>query len=184
MLAMQYTVRVPSGFDLAKAGDHVHQRLPLFENLDGLILKLYLFDPQDKLYAPLYVWRDVDAAQQFLIGDLFQGVVDSFGRPRVRSWQILDFFHSGTTGSSGMACREVDQVEEDASLAAIVNREKKLHETQISSPGLAVRISALDPDRWEIARFSVWNADAGLPSSEADCRNTYQVLAFSALQAA
>jgi hypothetical protein len=181
---MQYTVRVPSGFDLAKADDHVHQRLPLFENFDGLILKLYLFDPQDGLYAPVYVWRDMDAAQRFLVGDLFHGVVASFGRPRVRSWQILDFYRSDGSSASGMACREVDQVEDGESVATIVEREKALHETQIRSPGLAVRISALDPDRWEIARFSVWNSGEALPSSDADCRNTYQVLAFSALQAA
>lgn len=181
---MQYTVRVPRGFDLAKADSHVHQRQPLFENLEGLILKLYLFDPQDGLYAPLYVWRDMEAAQRFLVGDLFQGVVANFGRPRVRSWQILDFHQSDANFSSGTACREIDQVEDGVSLDSIVKREKTRHDSQIKDPALAFRIAALDPDRWEIARFSVWTSGAAMPNCDADCQNTYQVLAFSALKAA
>lgn len=181
---MQYTVRVPSGFDLAKADNHVHQRLPLFENLDGLILKLYLFDPQDGLYAPLYVWRDMEAAQRFLIGDLFQGVVAKFGRPRVRSWQILDYYRSDADFSSGTACREIDQVENDVSLDEIVKRERTLHDSQTGEAGLAIRVAALDPDRWEIARFIVWTSGTAMPPCEADCRNTYQVLGVSALKAA
>lgn len=181
---MQYTVKVPNGFDLAKAGDHVHQRLPLFENFEGLVLKLYLFDPQDGLYAPFYVWRDMEAARRFLVGDLFQGVIANFGRPRVRSWQILDFYRTDTEILSGVACREIDQVEGDVTLETVVKREKLLHESQKGSPGLAVRISALDPDRWEIARFSVWTSSAAMQPCDADCQNIYQVLAFSALEAA
>ena len=179
---MQYTVRAPSGFDLVKAGEHVHQRLPLFENLDGLVLKLYLFDPQDGLYAPVYIWRDMEAAQRFLIGDLFQGVVASFGRPRVRSWQILDFYQADTNISSGSACREIDQVEDGEKLSTIVKRENVVHRSQIGQPGILIRLSALDPDRWEIVRFSVWSSETAMPPCEADCRNIYHLLALSALK--
>ncbi len=181
---MQYTVKAPSGFDLNRAGDRANQRLPLFENLEGLVLKLYLFDPNDRLYAPVYIWRDTEAAQNFLLGDLFDGVVETFGRPRVRSWQVLAYHNVTGSAPSGRVLREIDTIDDGTNLDTVAQRERARHDAQLGASGLLARVTALDPDRWEIARFSVWNSESVLPSCDTDCCNTYNLLAASFLSAA
>ena len=43
-----------------------------------------IYSESDHLYAPFYVWQNATNARNFLIDDLFAGVVEAFSRHRVR----------------------------------------------------------------------------------------------------
>ncbi len=56
------------------------------------------------------------------------------------------------------AAREWFNVAGNADLADLRSREIDAHETALATPGLYARVVALNPDRWQIVRFTLWTA--------------------------
>ena len=185
MMAMQYSVRLPDAFDLAKMQARVAERSGLFDNLAGLEHKSFLFDARERIYAPLYIWRDHEAAQRYFLEEkMFESVVETFGRPRVRRWMVLDFAHADAKMTPRFARCEIDKVESSVSLRSLIDREGALHRSLMTTPGLFAHMVGLDADRWEIVRYSLWDAAASATPSDADCIQEYQVLHVSEPKAA
>lgn len=195
MIAMQYTIRLASDFDRSRIRDRVKARAPLFAELEGLVHKSYLFNPDEGLYAPFYIWAGEEPAFRYLTGPLFQDLVDTFGRPRVRSWTVLDFSERSKTGlrneparcldplcMSGdisHAMKEVDIIPPEERLESLVARERADHKLAMEHKGIGLHMVAFDPDRWELIRYSTW---AGVPpegTSRADLVESYKILTFS-----
>jgi hypothetical protein len=180
MLAMQYAVRLPDGFDAAKVRARVTERSALFDKLDGLEHKSFLFDSCDRVYAPLYIWRNSEAALRFMLEDrMFESVVETFGRPRVRRWMVVEFAHGTHKTLPRFARCEMDKVTSGSSLRSLVEREGEGHREALAKTGLFAHMVALDADRWELVRFSLWRDQATACKSDADCVQEYQVLHVS-----
>ena len=61
---------------------------PALAEIPGLISKVWLADPSTNTYGGVYTWRDRQAMQDFLDGELFQ----SFGTdPHIRNLTSRDF---------------------------------------------------------------------------------------------
>jgi len=176
MLAMQYSVRLPQEYDLDKVYDRVAARGPKFKGHPGLKHKFYLYDHEEHIYAPMYIWENSASAREFLMNQLFTDVVQDFGRPRVRSWQILEFDYgpSSLEGSSMVA--EMDKVCDKDNLIEVRNREKNLHKNMLNKEGLFANMVLLDPDRWEIARCSLWSRREHGYTAQADCVFDYEIV--------
>ena len=180
MMAMQYSVRLPEDFNAAKVQARVAERSGLFDNLPGLLHKSFLFDMRNRIYAPFYIWQDPDAARRFFLDErMFESVVVSFGRPRVHRWMVLDFDHGVTKTPPDFARCEIDKVEGGASLRSLIDREGVRHREMLTRPGLFAHLFALDADRWELVRYSLWQNAAAAAASDADCIQEYQVLHVS-----
>jgi hypothetical protein len=180
MMAMQYSVRLPDGFDATKVRERVAERSALFDGLVGLEHKSFLFDSRDRVYAPLYVWRDSDAALRFMLDEkMFESVVATFGRPRVRRWMVLDFGHGDRAALPRFARIETDKVNSGSSLRSLAEREGEGHRSMLSRKGLFAHMVALDADRWELTRFGLWRDQASAGKSDADCVQEFQVLHVS-----
>ncbi|GLQ06475.1 DUF4865 family protein [Sneathiella chinensis] len=176
MLAMQYSVRLPEDFDDARVHDRVSARGPMFEGYPGLTYKFYLYDAEEHIYAPLYIWENAQAAQSFLMNNLFGDVVQDFGRPRVRSWQILEFGYKGADVEPRFMMSEIDKVQCQKPLRDLKERESCTHQEMMKHEELVAHMVLLDPDRWEISRFSLWTSEDKAVSSKADCVCRYEVL--------
>jgi len=176
MLAMQYSVRLPREYDADKVTERVSQRGPMFDGYPGLAHKLYLYDDEEHIYAPFYIWENSQAAQSFLMHSLFGDVVQDFGRPRVRSWQILDFGYGSSTAMPVSMVTETDKVCEKHALKDIKAREEKGHQDALKAEGLFSHMVLLDPDRWEITRVSLWESKEKEVATRADCVHHYDVL--------
>ncbi|MCH8859261.1 MAG: DUF4865 family protein [Proteobacteria bacterium] len=111
----------------------------------------------------------------FLTGDPFGEIVEVYGRPRVRTWNLLEFDTVDSAVTPGFAVRELDSVDAGDSLWAVTRRETERHREILERPGLAAHAAALDPDRWEIARFSLWRDAECAEAPNADCVQTYRV---------
>lgn len=180
MIAMQYSIRLSDDFSTRQIRARVQARYSLFDKMKGLAHKSYLFNSADRLYAPFYIWRSHDAARDFLLGDIFQDVSDTFQRPRVRMWNVFSYDVFEPTMTPTYCVREVDAVPAEQRLASLANAERERHEALRGKAGLHSHAVALDADRWELVRFSLWRNQASAGDMfTGDAIQTYDVLHLS-----
>lgn len=181
MLAMQYSIPLPHTMDAEKIRERVARRKALFDNHKGLLHKSFVYSAVDHVYAPFYVWKDIAQAQHFLLDELYQGVIESFGRHRVRSWLVIGYAEGNKKAMATHALREIDSVAPER-LSVFSEREiNHQHALIAKHPTLCLHVTALDADRWEVMRFSLWSGDskdAGF-APQSDCLQQYEVLHVS-----
>lgn len=179
MIAMQYTVRLPPNYSVDRLRRRVaEERGPIFDSMPGLAHKSFLLDSELRTYAPFYVWHSHNAMREFLFGPVFGATVSVFDRPRIRHWSVVAYNHADKTIMPTFACYELDRVER-SDLQNIRVREVDAHQKRLSQPGLYFQIVALDFDRWEICRFSLWAEAGAHGKSDADSSLGYEVLHIS-----
>ena len=83
MLAMHYKIPLSGPEAIATVRARAAERGPMFDGMEGLAHKLFLIDPVDPCYATFYLWREPDAALNFLEGKFFAALSQTFGRPQV-----------------------------------------------------------------------------------------------------
>lgn len=178
MLAMQYTIELPQNFPASRIHARVSERSRLFDSLPGLVHKSFLFNEEDNIYAPFYIWENDNVAKEFLLDDLFKGVISSFSRPRVRSWNVISASYSSSKDfAPTFAIREADIIPVEESLQKIAAAEKAKQEAMLAkNNGLYFHAVALDAERWEIIRFSLWRDKSAATKPDADCVQSYDVL--------
>jgi hypothetical protein len=179
MIAMQYTIQLAADFGIDRVRERVTARFPLFDNLPGLAHKSYLFNHQHGLYAPFYIWNSHDAARDFLLGPLFVGVIKTFGRPRVRTWNVIAYDIVDASVEARYAVREVDSLSPEDGLGALADVERDQHRALAGTAGLHSHAVALDADRWELVRYSLWRDEACATKARGDAVQTYEVLHLS-----
>jgi hypothetical protein len=179
MLAMQYSIRLANDFDEARLRKRVADRGHLFDNMAGLAHKGFLFNAEQRVYAPFYVWSDHAKARDFLLGPIFANVVQSFGRPRVRIWGVFEFDTVMNAPEPRVAVRCVEPLAPDANLMDIERTECERHEAELRRRGLWAHTVALDCDRWELVRYSLWTDRECAAQVSGDCINIYEVLRVS-----
>ena len=179
MLAMQYSIQLPVDYDAEKIRGRVNARKSLFDGHDGLVHKSFLYNESDQLYAPFYVWKDAIEAKDFLLDDLFKGVVETFSRHRVRSWFVVNMAYGNRDLEPAFAQREVDIIAPEEQLDQYLSRERTLQAELLKDPNLYMHLVALDADRWEILHFSLWKDKASAAKPSSDSYLTYEVLHVS-----
>ena len=91
MFAKQYSHRLPADYDMGVIRRRAAQLGPLWDNAEGLLFKVFIAQEHGgNVYSSVYLWADPLQAADFLLGERFQKVLDSFGRPHVESWLPLD----------------------------------------------------------------------------------------------
>lgn len=179
MLAMQYSIQLPLNYDAAAIRQRVDHRSKLFDDHEGLLHKSFLFNEEDKIYAPFYVWKDVSEARQFLLDDLFQGVVATFNRHRVRNWLVMHMAYGNRSLKPSFARREVDILPPEQPLGAYVEQDRIAQQELTQDPNLYMHVLAVDTDRWEVMHFSLWKDKSSAAKPGSDSFLTYEVLHVS-----
>lgn len=177
MLAMQYSHRLPSDYDMQTIRSRAARRGPLWDHTDGLIFKAFVSQDRGQhgatgnLYASVYLWRNGTAAAEFLMGDRFQSVIDAFGRPRVETWLPLHF-------QKGPAREALSLYREESSLDAGVDRETlqateaERNQTIASQADTVAVWTVLDVHAWRLLHFTLSSA----PPYAARAPLVYEVL--------
>jgi len=175
MIAMQYTIRLAGDFSADQVRDRIENRRCLFDDLPGLFHKSFLYNEGEGLYAPFYVWEGDESAREFLTGGLFQGLVKMFGRPRVRCWTVLAFSECGAANAAQIAVKEVDSIAAETNLANLVRDEEARHAVAKKAPGIGCHLVGIDPDRWELMRYSTWKGHDLPPACDANMMEEYKI---------
>ena len=68
------------------------EHVPLFAELDGLLAKIWIADPESGTYGGIYFFRDRTALDAYLESDLFESILaePSFEGTSWRRYQVLD----------------------------------------------------------------------------------------------
>jgi len=177
MLAMQYSIQLPQNYDDNLILQRVEQRRSAFDGLYGMEHKAFLYNRDDKLYAPFYVWENLQQARDFLLDELFQGVIQSFNRPRVRDWVVLEQSYGNRALEPQFALREVDRIPPEEDLPRLLKQEQRNQQELLADPNLYYHLVAFDPDRWELVRYHLWrDRDSAAKAASGDCVQSYDVL--------
>ena len=92
MYAMQYTVKLPTDYDMRIIRDRVARTGHLLDGFPGLQFKAYLIRESSQgavanEYAPFYVWDDIDGMRAFCWGEPgYSAIVRDFGRHPIQDW--------------------------------------------------------------------------------------------------
>jgi hypothetical protein len=179
MLAMQYSIQLAPNYDAAVIRERVAARRGLFDAHAGLVHKSFLYNDQVKLYAPFYVWQDALQARNFLLDDLFHGVVETFNRHRVRSWYTVNMAYGNKAVRAQYARRETDIIAPEEKLQTYLAQEQDHQLALLKHPNCYMHLIAFDADRWEIVRFSLWKDKPSAAAPTGDAFQEYAVLHVS-----
>ncbi|MBD8879915.1 DUF4865 family protein [Rhodanobacter sp. 7MK24] len=163
MIAMQYTITLPAGYDMAIIRRRIADKGHLLDDFPGLGFKAWLYalcddgelPGRDNLYAPFYLWRDSAGMNAFLNGAGFAALSQDFGRPAVRNWIPWQAELVHDLRGAVCATREIAVLPDHADLAEWQRREEESTHAAMAEGALAA-ITACNPADWTLARFRLW----------------------------
>ena len=90
MEALVVTFKPPASQEQFPAATAEHA--PLFAELDGLLAKIWIANPESGTYGGIYLFRDRTALDAYLESDLFESIRSepSFEGTSWRCYQVLD----------------------------------------------------------------------------------------------
>lgn len=179
MLTMQYRITLPADYDMAIIRQRIAGRGHLTDDFPQLVFKAYLYadrnEPyatgKENRYAPFYLWHDTEGMNTFLGGAGFAGVIDSFGRPFMRTWSVWQADTAPDLSAATYATCETMALGEHLALGSVRETEQAHVRADVEHGALAA-VSAFDPTGWTIMRFRLWR-DAVHASS--DTMDVYRV---------
>jgi hypothetical protein len=187
MFAMQYEITLPADYDMAIIRRRVAERGHLLDDFPGLGLKTYLIRERGEdgadcnQYAPFYLWPQVQSLLPFVTG-AFKGIIDSFGRVAIRSWVGLDVeIHPGFDRRQVTAVtRQLLPVAPGMNLADLRRSEAARQDGLVGrNSGPVLHATALDLERWQLARFALWADADTVPDATDGPVTRYRVLHVS-----
>lgn len=164
MLAKQYTHRLPADYDMAHIRDRVAARGPLWDQTVGLVFKGFVarvrgeYGASGNAYASVYLWHDSSAAADFIMGERFRSVIDTFGRPRIETWLPLDA-RKGPAAKARALYREDIDFNEGLDTAALRAFEIERNDGLAAQADTLAVVTAIDLTAWRLIRLTL-SADA------------------------
>jgi hypothetical protein len=156
MIAMQYEITLPAGYDMEVIRERVRTRGPARDDFEGLGFKAYLL--RDTQYAPFYVWNTTAGMANFLYrGGGFQNIIRDFGRPTVQHWPGVAFVRGRATRAE-YATRKITRLAPEANPVEVV---EEAESELTAAPGLHSAAVGVDPRTWEVVRFELWEEHPG-----------------------
>ncbi|MBO0914153.1 MULTISPECIES: DUF4865 family protein [Streptomyces] len=163
MHAMQYEITLPADYDMGIIRDRVAAKGHLLDDFPGLGVKAYLIrergeDSPVNQYAPFYLWSAPEGMNSFLWGPGFQGIVRDFGRPEVQHWAGLAYEEGPSSAAlPRTATRRRAPVPASAAPADVVDAALEESSRLAKAPGAVATALAVDPRRWELVHFTLWD---------------------------
>jgi hypothetical protein len=147
MIAMQYKVAFPNGYDMNIIKKRVEMNGDKTDGFPDLLFKAYLIadSMSKKEYAPLYIWKSNGGMNSFIFDGYYDNILKSFG------WQHINIAvpHTIDLSSDFHKSKYVLEIENDI---------KRV--TSMESPALSNidadylgAVSVYNPDKWKYVEF-------------------------------
>ena len=155
MFAKQYSHRLPAEYDMNVIRRRATQLGPLWDHAEGLLFKAFIAqETGGNVYSSVYLWADPLQAADFLLGERFQKVLDSFGRPHIESWLPLDV-QRGPAQNALSLYREERPLAPGVDRAGILADETRRNQQLADSNDTFAVFLALDIQAWRLVRFTL-----------------------------
>lgn len=174
MLAMQYRIRLPDDFDMDVIRRRIDDKGHLMDGFEGLGFKAFLYacrgeDGPENLYAPFYLWQQAQGRSRFLLGDGFEALCRSFGRPPVLTWSVLGESRGAGLEQARWATIETLDIAPHARLADLQRSESDAACRIAAEEGALASVSACSAEHWQLVRACLWRQRPQRPSPTAQC---------------
>jgi hypothetical protein len=165
--SLQYSISLDGDYAMEQIDERVRLRGHAFERLGGLALKAFLVQSAARgavrnCYAPFYVWENDLAITDFLVGPLFGGVVESFGRPTVVDRRVLEFAVVDPNVRPTVATFETAESDHGSQASSLFQTEGRHHRNATKLPGLLAACTFVDTQAWTITRVRLWAHDGSI----------------------
>lgn len=165
MIAMQYSFVLPADYDMAIIRQRIASKGHLLDHFPRLIFKAYLSadrenertSSRENLYAPFYLWEDSEGMNNFLCGEGFAGLTQSFGWPSVKTWSVWRSCLSNDITEARYATREVIAIPPYASLSELRQRESDEAQEAVIRGGVLCAVTGFEPMSWTLVRLRLWH---------------------------
>ncbi|HEY0792751.1 MAG TPA: DUF4865 family protein [Chthoniobacterales bacterium] len=156
-ILMQYQTPLEDSFAVAGLRQRVAEVAPVFDQMPGLLFKLYGLNEGPAVpfqeYSSIYLWESAAPMYRFLSGPWFENYAQTFGRPAVRTYTlhslegaIRDVVHARFAVRSLLPLPRKSRIE--TTLQAWQARRP--------APGALVRVTGFDPAVWEFIDITAW----------------------------
>jgi hypothetical protein len=179
MIAMQYCFVLPADYDMDIVDRRIVERGTLLDDFPNLRFKAYLTARrnedargQENLYAPFYLWSHPDGLNDFVCGDGFAAVSQSFGWPQVKTWIVWRARLSRDIAQATYATREIFAVAPHAALSELRKRDSEETGLDVENGGALASVAAFEPTSWTRVRFRLWR---DRPAAAGASSQTYRV---------
>jgi hypothetical protein len=160
---MQYGFVLPADYDMAIIRRRIAERGHATDGLPGLAFKAYLWaerggrlPSRDNLYAPFYLWRDVEGMNAFLGGPGFARLAQDFGRPVVQVWPVWRAGVAEALAQAACASCEIEAMPPGTDLGELVRRSSEEADVAVSRDGALAAVDAFEPAGWRRLRLRLW----------------------------
>ncbi|MDE1180859.1 DUF4865 family protein [Paraburkholderia sp.] len=161
MLIKQYEHRLPSDYDIAQIRLRGRSRGVVWDDAQGLAFKAFalrergLNGAPHHAYTSIYLWLSENAAADFVTGPRFKPVIESFGRPEIRTWLPIAVQPGDVNRTALSIYREELPIDEAADLTALRHAETARSADLAKRPDTIVSVVGIDVSAWQLARFTV-----------------------------
>ena len=191
MYAMQYGVTLPADYDMQIMRDIVARNGHLLDDRAGLGFKAYLMrergvnDSPVNFYGSFYLWNDLGAAAQFLVGGgAFERIIRGLGRLAIDHWIGIACVAGPARRVTPKAAsrrliplsEDLDRAPDGLGLARCIERECELLKEVGKREGVHTAALGLDPHGWQLMKFVAWES---LAPQEEHAQERYEVLHVS-----
>ncbi len=176
MLIKQYRHRLPIDHDMSNIRNRALKGGPKWDEKAGLGFKAFSMQERNQYsaisntYSSLYFWLDTRSATEFLWGDGFQNVCDTFGRPSFETWMGVDA-RRGPSNDAAFLYREDADVSPRQSLTDLKSSEIEWNCDIASRPETVASVVGLDVSNWRRSRFHI----SGKGPDQHETRMVFQV---------
>lgn len=158
MLIKQYRHRLPIDHNMSNIRSRALSGGPNWDEKPGLGFKVFAIQERDQnaavsnTYSSLYLWLETRSAAEFLWGDGFQNVCDTFGRPSFETWMTVDA-RRGPSANASFLYREDADLRLGCSLFDLKAAETEWSRETASRPETIASVVGLDVSNWRRSRF-------------------------------
>jgi hypothetical protein len=181
MYSMQYTVPLPSDYDMGIIRDRVDRTGHLMDGFPGLRFKAFAIREKSagapaNEYAPFYVWDDIDGMRAFCLADPgYSAIVRDFGRRPIEDRMVVELVE-GSAAPAAARSLVVRRRPLPDGVAPSRSVEGVVRDFLEAAGGETVwRVAAVDVTTWEVALVDLSTRAAEESSSDA----VYEVLHVS-----
>lgn len=162
MIAMQYSVALADGHDMAQIDRRIADKGPLFDGYPQLHMKAWLSARRQpgvhgsvNLYAPFYLWASPQDQTDFLASPAFATLCRDLGRPAVQTWLPWHTELAPGLAQARHASRTIIPIRADADLAELRAQAVAQAREAIARGALAV-VTGFDPAGWTRLCMQLW----------------------------